>query len=58
MKDAQWKAFRKKLGHHHLPESFAEIISNVERFNIPVIQSIIMGRGIPEKWVPPGPWIN
>jgi hypothetical protein len=58
LKEVQWAAFRRKIVHYHLPESFAQIISEIEKFVLPVTQAIITGSGIPKKWPPAGPWNN
>ena len=47
-----WTAFRKRLKQEHIPESFAEITSEVEGFMKPIIQGEPSGI----NWLPAGPW--
>lgn len=47
-----WAAFRKRLKQDHVPESFQEMVPEVERFLEPVI------KGVSDDitWKPAGPW--
>lgn len=47
-----WVAFRKRLKQEYIPESFAEVIAEVEIF----MNSIIKGEGSSLNWPPAGPW--
>ena len=55
-KQAQWNAFRKKLDQDHIPESFADVIVDVEKFIKPIAKAIITKSTIPEKWNASGDW--
>lgn len=56
MKEVQWKAFRKKLGQDHVPETFGEVVGSIEKFIVPVSKAIVTGTDAPTKWIAPGPW--
>jgi hypothetical protein len=43
---------RKRLKQEHIPESFAEITSEVQGFMKPIIQ----GKPSAINWLPAGPW--
>lgn len=47
-----WTAFRRRLKQEHLPESFAEITTEVEAFMSPIIK----GESAQASWPPAGPW--
>ncbi len=47
-----WTAFRKRLKQEHIPESFAEIVTQVETFMNPIIRA----DGSSINWPPAGPW--
>ena len=47
-----WTAFRKRLNQDHIPESFHEIMSEVESFLEPVIKGVTDNT----TWKPSGPW--
>lgn len=47
-----WTAFRKRLKQEHIPESFAEIVTQVETFMNPIIKA----DGSSINWPPAGPW--
>ena len=56
-KQVQWTAFRKRLQQEHVPASFQDILSAIEKFLAPCISSIASGGSIPKKWKAPGPWV-
>jgi hypothetical protein len=56
MKESQWKAFRAKLGHGEMPESFDAIIKQISEFLLPVCKTTSPNNLIPEIWNAPGPW--
>lgn len=56
MKEAQWKAFRTKLGQDQVPESFEAIVESVSTFLLPVSTAIITNKEPPHIWTAPGPW--
>lgn len=56
-KDAQWKAFKNKIEHNNLPESFEKVISDVRRFILPILKAIVTGETLPTIWNAPGPWV-
>jgi hypothetical protein len=55
VKQVQWTAFRKRIQQDHIPTSFGEIITLVDRFLRPIIVSISVGKPIPSNWKAPGP---
>ena len=56
-KQAQWTAFRKRLGQDHVPASFREITVSVDRFLSPIIEALSSVKPGPTSWKAPGPWI-
>ncbi len=55
-KQTQWAAFRKRLGKDHLPDSFGEIVAQVDGFLSPIVAAHTEGKPNPTKWTAPGPW--
>lgn len=54
-KQAQWQAFRKRLGQDYVPLAFSEVVEAVVEFLSPVMA----GKAVDtqrEIWCPPGPW--
>jgi hypothetical protein len=56
MKETQWKAFRKKIGQDHIPESFGDIVSSIEKFIQPVSKAVVTASNPPSEWIAPGSW--
>lgn len=57
VKQAQWTAFRRRLGQENVSASLSEIIAEVDRFLSPIITAIVTGKSIPRTWMPSGPWV-
>ena len=57
-KQAQWKAFIKKLKQDHVPQSFDEITIAVSAFLGPIADSLSAGKTVSVRWNVPGPWIS
>ena len=55
-KETQWAAFRKKLSQDHVPISFEEVVTSVDRFLSPIIAALASGRPTAKTWTAPGPW--
>ncbi len=55
-KQTQWAAFRIRLGQDHLPDSFGEIVAQVDGFLSPIVAAHTEGKPNPTKWTAPGPW--
>ena len=55
-KQAQWKAFIKKLKQDHVPTSFADIAAAVSAFLWPICAALAAGTTAPARWIAPGPW--
>jgi len=49
-KKLQWNAFRRKLKQIHAPEDIADVISVIQKFLTPVIDSLRSGKKMPENW--------
>lgn len=56
MKQAQWEAFRRRLGQGQTPAVFAEVIIQVRDFLSPMIALVRAGTPTGLKWTAPGPW--
>ncbi len=52
LQQPSWTAFHKRLNQDHIPESFHEIVSEVESFLEPVIKGVTNNI----TWKPSGPW--
>ena len=55
-KQVQSAAFKKRLHQEHVPDSFGEIASTIDRFLSPVVASISSSQSVPQTWIAPGPW--
>jgi hypothetical protein len=55
-KQIQWAAFWKRLQEDHIPASFREIVTSVNRFLSPIIDALSSGKSSPKNWTAPGPW--
>ncbi|MDA8089524.1 MAG: nucleotidyl transferase AbiEii/AbiGii toxin family protein [Nitrospiraceae bacterium] len=55
-KQAQWKAFAKKLKQEHIPQAFIDIAAAVSTFLAPLAAALAAGTSAPAKWTAPGPW--
>jgi hypothetical protein len=55
-KQAQWKAFRSRMKLDHAPESFIEVISQLETFLGPFAENDRTSRKSAALWNTPGPW--
>ncbi|MDE0330769.1 MAG: nucleotidyl transferase AbiEii/AbiGii toxin family protein [Nitrospinae bacterium] len=55
-KQTQWNAFRNRIQQTHVPVSFAEITTSVDRFLSPVVSALSSGKPFPANWAAPGPW--
>ena len=55
-KETQWAAFRKKLSQDHVPISFEEVVTSLDRFLSPIIAALASGRSGAKTWTAPGPW--
>ncbi|MDA8090029.1 MAG: nucleotidyl transferase AbiEii/AbiGii toxin family protein, partial [Nitrospiraceae bacterium] len=58
VKQAQWKAFIKKLKQDHVSRSFADIAAAVSAFLGPLAAALSAGTTAPAKWTAPGPWTS
>ena len=56
-KQTQWKAFRNRLLQNDTPESFREVVADVERFIAPPVFAIAGGEPFLSLWKAPGPWL-
>lgn len=57
-KQAQWTAFRRRLGREQIPLDFAEIASAVSGFLRPIALALSSGVPPPDRWTAPGPWLH
>jgi hypothetical protein len=58
VKQVQWKAFRLRLKHDHVPELFSDVLEQLSRFLGPCMVSGNEAMLSREKWIAPGPWIR
>ncbi len=57
-KQAQWKAFIRKLKQDHVPTSFADIAASVSAFLWPISVELAAGTTASARWIAPGPWTS
>jgi hypothetical protein len=55
-KQIQWSAFWTRLQQDHVPVSFRDIVSAVEKFLVPVASATSQGTIRPMNWIASGPW--
>lgn len=58
MKQAQWSAFRRRLGQEQTPASFTEVVGSVRDFLLPIVTIVRSGSPSGLKWTAPGPWVG
>jgi hypothetical protein len=56
VKQTQWAAFRRRLEQGHVPASFKEIVSTLDRFLSPIVEAISSEKPVPTYWAASGPW--
>jgi len=56
IKKSQWAAFHKRLNQPHVPESFDQVIKQVEIFFDPIVKSLLTSNENAATWTAPGPW--
>ncbi len=56
-KQIQWTAFRNKLKIETIPESFKEVLNDVEAFLQPIAIGIADNAKMPKEWKAPGGWV-
>jgi hypothetical protein len=56
MKQAQWRAFRRKSMLDHAPEEFSDVVGAVSVFLGPIAKALGEQRRFAGAWEPPGPW--
>jgi len=57
-KQSQWKAFIKKLKQDHIPSSFADIVTGVSGFLVPIAVALSAGTTVSTRWTAPGSWVS
>jgi hypothetical protein len=55
---AQWTSFRRKLPNTECPETFAEVVSSLAQFLIPIARACAAGERFDQRWQPGGPWTS
>jgi hypothetical protein len=55
-KKSQWAAFRKRLDQPHVPESFDQVVKQIEMFLDPIVKSLLVSNIDAVAWTAPGPW--
>lgn len=56
MKQAQWDAFRRRLGQEQTPVLFAKVVAQVRDFLLPIVATVRSGSPTGLTWTAPGPW--
>jgi hypothetical protein len=55
-KKLQWAAFNKRLNQPHVPESFEEVVKQIELFLAPIVKFLRTANKSTAAWIAPGPW--
>jgi hypothetical protein len=55
-KQAQWRAFRNRLGQEHIPVEFSAVVTAIDSFLRPIMAARRAGLPFVATWVAPGPW--
>ena len=56
MKQVQWVAFRRRVGHEQAPVHLAEVVAMVRDFLLPIVTLLHSGGPTGMRWTAPGPW--
>lgn len=56
-RQVQWAAFRKRMGQDNIPERFAEVVTSVRAFLLPILHDVLSSHPSAAHWHPPGPWL-
>jgi len=56
-KQIQWAAYMKRLQQAGMPLNFADVISSIEKFLVPIVSCLKNGISCPSSWTAPGPWV-
>jgi hypothetical protein len=55
-KQVQWTAFCRRLAQEHLPESFADIVTQVSFFLAPIVEASYTGQPFDKNWSAVNGW--
>ena len=55
-KPQQWAAFLRRGKPMGMPDSFAQVVSEIAAFLLPVTEAVGAGSSFDQRWVAPGPW--
>jgi len=56
IKQAQWTAFVRKSKLDGTPDSFADVVREIQTFLLPLVQAVCFKRIFTSKWASGGPW--
>ncbi len=56
IKQAQWTAFVRKLKLDGTPDSFADVVREIQAFLLPLVQAVCFKQIFTSKWALGGPW--
>ncbi len=55
-KQVQWAAFCKRMKQDHIPKTFAEVVTEVEKFLSPVVAANLSGQPFSKSWAAAATW--
>jgi len=58
VKAAQWRGFVRKSRLTDVPKDFAEVVTAIAAFLIPIAECLVAGHVFKATWKSPGPWIE
>lgn len=58
IKQAQWTAFVRKLKLDGTPDSFADVVREIQAFLLPLVQAVCFKQIFTSKWASGGPWLS
>jgi hypothetical protein len=56
VKQTQWKAFVRKSKLSVAPDSFADILGEIQTFLLPLVQAVSLNQNFTSRWASGGPW--
>jgi len=56
-KQAQWEAFRRRLGAEEVPAGLKEAVEMIATFLCPVTEAVMEGKAFDQRWEPARGWL-
>jgi hypothetical protein len=56
IKQTQWTAFVRKSKLAEAPDSFADVVREIQAFLLPLVQAVSLKQNFSSRWASGGPW--